>query len=153
MTKTYDPIIIDYNDEHDFSASESPDKRKIENNYLYYSQAFDRALAEIYVDPGYELEMVSPIELKYLELLRSRFGERGFSPIPFYDLKSAMYAIGNTLKKPISEFQIIHYLRNLWRAGYTRRFIRGRTKFTKKLGRGEWYGIHYILYVNRESDE
>ena len=102
-------------------------------------------LKEIEVDPGYELESVSPRDLYYLDKLRSRFASRRDETLSFYELKAACYKIGNELKVPVSDFQIIHILRNLWRVGYTRRFIRGKAQ-SKKIGRGEYFGVHYILY-------
>lgn len=144
---TYDPIYIEYDsnaDEEEVSAN----TRK-----LHHQQPVFRALHEITVDPGYELESIEPKHLIFLDELRTRFEHRKEEPIPFYDLKSSMYAIGNKLGTPISDFQITHALRAMWRAGYIRRLVRGKTTRTKKVGRGEYYGVHYILYPKGTTNE
>ena len=63
-----------------------------------------------------------------------------------------MYAIGNKLKRPMGKFQITTTLRNLWRVGHIRRYVRGKTNRSRKVGRGEWYGVHYSLYpINKNN--
>lgn len=144
---TYDPIHIEYDT--------NPDDELLseETIKLHHKQPVYRPLIEISVDPGYELESVEPKYLIYLEALRERFILRRDEPLPFFDLKSAMYAIGNNLGKPISDFQITHGLRALWRAGYIRRLVRGKSTRSKKIGRGEYYGVHYILYPKDSLNE
>lgn len=137
---TYDPLYIEYNNQ-DEEEKEPTDKSH------YYLK--DNMLTEIEVDPGYELESLQPSDLIYLDKLRERFALRKDEQIPYYDIKAACYKIGNKLKKPISDFQILHLTRRLWRAGYTRRFVRGKAK-TRKVGRGEYYGVHYVLYPKED---
>ena len=145
----YNPIIIDYEEEdEEFSL----DEENINQKFHYKGQS-TMPLKEIGVDPGYELEMVHPFELELLKKLRERFLTRKKEPIPFYDLTAAIYQIGNDMDKKITKFHIIHHLRNLWRAGLIVRLVRGRTSKTKKIGRGEWHGIHYILYSKEELKE
>lgn len=145
----YDPITIDYEEEEEDIVL---DEENI-NLKFHYKGKTTIPLKEIEVDPGYELEMVHPNELKLLKQLRERFLTRKKEPIPFYDLSAALYQIGNEKGKKISKFQIIHHLRNLWRAGLIIRLVRGRSRQTRKVGRGEWYGIHYILYSKEELKE
>lgn len=119
-----------------------------ENIYelIKYSGQAVQELTEVYVDPGYEIEEITPLQRVYLDALRERFDSRKNEVIPYYDMRSALSDIGKKLDKKLSRFHIIKTLRIFWRAGYFRRFIRGKTKMSKKVGRGEWYGVHYMIY-------
>lgn len=155
IKEVYDPIIIDYDDEYNFTAAGKPegvtDEKKLAN-YITYDKRFGMPLSEVEVDPGWEKETLSPKEEFYLKEIRDRFGVRGREPIPFSDLQSAFYDIGKRNNKRVSKFQITHMLRHMWRHGEIRRYIRGKTKWTVKKGRGEWYGIHYSLYPKKEEE-
>lgn len=119
---------------------------------IKYSGQSVQQLTEVYVDPGYELEEITPLQRKYLDKLRERFQSRKYEPIPFYDMRSALSSIGKEMDKKLSRFHIIQTLRVFWRAGYFRRFIRGKTSRTNKVGRGEWYGVHYMIYPKEEYE-
>lgn len=123
--------------------------REVHNDI--YSAGSKRPLIEVFVDPGYELETLPPSDVELYNKLLERFYNRLYEPIPYVDLKSALYTIGNKMDKRISDYQILHLLRRLWRAGYIRRFIRGRSKRVSKPGRGEWYGVHYLLKWNENE--
>lgn len=124
-------------------------------NIIKYSGSTVQPLTEMYVDPGYELEEITPIQKVYLNRLRERFESRKYEQIPYSDLKVALSSIGKDMDKKLSRFHIIQTLRIFWRAGYFRRFIRGKTKLTRKVGRGEYYGVHYMIYPQEyyERDE
>lgn len=115
-------------------------------NIIKYSGSTIQPLTEVYVDPGYELEEITPLQRLYLNRLRERFDSRKYEPIPYGDLKSALSHIGKDVGRKLSRFHIIQTFRIFWRAGYFRRFIRGKTKLTRKVGRGEYYGVHYMIY-------
>ena len=134
-------VLIDYDD--DSEEENAVYAKDVEAEF--YTKTLTRRLTEILVDPGYELESVAPKDLWLLENLRERFSSRKNEAIKFYDLKAASYKIGNDNLMAISDFQIIHMMRNLWRAGYIRRYVLGQRKI-KRAGRGEWYGVHYKLY-------
>ena len=133
-------VFIDYEDEEEGASLPAS---KVQKDF--YTDRKTKPLVEISVDPGYELESVRPFDLLVLSKLQERFFSRRDEPIPFYDLKAATYKIGNDMLVAISDFQILHMLRNLWRAGYITRYIAGK-RTIKKTGRGEWYGVHYKLY-------
>lgn len=164
---TYDPTIILYDDEEPieldketkqdlYSYSEvgaggfKKSKRMTEKQKLHYSGLAVNPLVEQFVDPGYELEMVHPKEMRALQYLRERFFERKDEPIRYYDLKAAMYDYGNKVGEKWSAFHILHLFRNLWRLGEIRRFIRGKAKAVRKIGRGEWWGVHYTLWPKKD---
>ena len=128
---------------NDLGSKKSPSEMKIDGNY---KQLTRKPLIEIEVDEEYKLEMVHPKHKQILDELRLRFAERINSPIPLYDLKAAMYAIGNKIDYKLGKFRIQNILRYLWRAGYIRRYVIGKVRWEVKEGRGEWYGIHYSLY-------
>lgn len=138
-------VLIDYEDEDPITSLPASEVEK-----GFYTNQKSKPLVEITVDPGYELEMVDPRDKLILDKLRERFFDRRDEPIRYYDLKAATYKIGNDMLVAISDFQILHTLRNLWRAGYITRYIVGR-RVIKKTGRGEWYGVHYKLYP-KEKD-
>lgn len=144
----FDRLQILYTDDEEehlevMTSKTNPSEVKILNNYTNLA---DKPLIEIEVDEEYKLEMVAPIHLEILKELRYRYGQRGYTPIPYYDLSAAIYVIGNKLDYNIGKFRIAHILRYLWRAGYTRRYVRGRVEWKVKKGRGEWHGVHYSLY-------
>jgi hypothetical protein len=156
MTKrtdeVFDRIQIVYEDEEaaaeEMLASDNPSEVKILNNYGNFYSA---PLQEVEVDKEYVLEMVHPKHKEILMKLRERYGQRGHTPIPYYDLSASLYEIGNKINYSMGKFRIAHILRYLWRAGYIRRYVRSRVEWKVKKGRGEWYGIHYSLYP--KSDE
>ncbi len=143
-------VFIDYdgkfNDDADLAASDSPTEIKKRVNYKLSSDRFP--LEEVFVDVGWEKETLEPIEQRMLPLLRKRFKNRGDEPIPFSDLASAMYVLGPEAGRRISKFNIINMLRHMWRNGEIRRYIKGRSRSTRK-GRGESHGVHYSLYPKR----
>lgn len=109
-------------------------------------------LIEQFVDEDYILESCSTKDLKVLSFLRVRFENRLHEKIPFYDIKAAIYSMTKVSDLPdksmidkISDFQITHTMRRLWRGGYIRRFVRNEYRYYRP-GRGAWAGIHYMLY-------
>ena len=148
--EVFDRIIIDYNNDYDLTAAENEDdinENKVIGDYVTYDKRIGTPLTKIEVDPGWELERITPLEETLLLKLRERFGKRGHSPIPMHDLLAASYQIGDDIGKRFTKFHISSkYLRHLWRYGEITRYVRGRTKWSVKKGRGEWYGVHYKLY-------
>lgn len=140
-----DALTFSYDDDDEEVLGNVPELIK-------YSGLAIQGLTEVYVDPGYELEEITPLQRKYLDKLRERFQSRKYEPIPFYDMRSALSSIGKEMNKKLSRFHIIQTLRVFWRAGYFRRFIRGKTSRTNKVGRGEWYGVHYMIYPKEEYE-
>lgn len=146
----YDPTIISYDDDPIEIVYEDAAKKELyQSPAFYYKGKIVTPLIEIPVDPGYELERVHPKELRLLEWLRSRFNERR-EPIAYYDLKAACYSYGDEVGEKWGAFNILHALRHLWRYGEIRRFIRGKAKAVRKIGRGESYGVHYMLWPKKD---
>lgn len=145
MIDNFEAPLFFYDDEDAVLAKE------VEKNFYHY----DNRLYEIAVDPGYELEQLSKKDKYFLEMLRRRFINRSQEPIPFYEIKMAIYKIADDHPDyRVSLFQTIHMLRYMWRAGEIRRFVRGKSRRTqKRSGRGEWYGVHYILFPEEVTQE
>lgn len=109
------------------------------------------ALIEQFPDPGYELDQVHPDDLDVLNRIREYFGDRGHYPVTFKELRNAMYhKCKEKFGKSLSQVDFTIMMRGWWRAGHTRRFVRGRSGKMYPPGRGGWFGVHYILYPNKE---
>lgn len=116
-------------------------------------------LTEHFPDPGWELPTVMKHELECLDALRAHFEPRKDEPIPYYDISLVMYDCCYTSRgNPLHKIIISQMLRRMWRAGLIRRFTRGRSrrgknKATMDAGRGNWWGVHYILWPRGEISE
>jgi hypothetical protein len=150
---SFNPYYISYDDKDDITA-----KKVDKDFYMRYDNK--KGLVRIDVDPGYELETVSPTDRKYLAMLRERFEKRGHEPIPLYDFRSFFYEMANqgNIKgekhRGIKQVHIINILRRLWRAGYLTRYVLAVEKPRRRSdGRMDWREVHYGMFGKKDEIE
>lgn len=121
---------------------------EIEIEYLKGLRKFTSDPEEQFVDKGFELNKVYDMDLDALYFLRSYFSERFNKDretlFSFQELDQAIkLARKNKIFPKVGLTSAT--MRRLWRAGYIRRFIKGKWDRPPAKGRGHWYGVSYTL--------